>query len=185
MMTFRAFIAVEVPFSEELEKFSKDIKASGANLKMVDLRNIHVTLKFLGDIEESLVPEVEKAMKDAVAGIPPFKARLLGTGAFPNIGRPTVIWAGLEHAEPLEVMARRLEEGLVPLGFEPEKRKFSPHVTVARVKDGRNKLELTEALSFWEEGDFGQVPVDQLILKKSVLRPEGPEYSDVTVVSLG
>jgi 2'-5' RNA ligase len=183
-VAFRAFVAVEVPFSEEFQKFAADLKSSGANLKLVDLLNIHVTLKFLGDTEDSLVPDIEKAMRAAASGIKPFTMRLLGAGAFPNIGRPSVIWAGLENAGPLETMAASLEQSLRGLGFEPENRKFSPHVTVARVKDGRNRLELTEALSFWEDADFGKVPVDQVILKRSVLRPEGPEYSDVVVVGL-
>ncbi|MDD4307237.1 MAG: RNA 2',3'-cyclic phosphodiesterase [Thermoplasmata archaeon] len=183
-MAFRAFIAAEVPFSPELESFSKAVKASGASAKMVDLRNIHITLKFLGDTDEALVPDIEKVMRAAVSEISPFRMQLKGTGAFPNLNRISVVWAGLEGAEPLATVAKRIDEGLKPLGFEPEKRAFSPHVTVARIRDGRNVRELAEVIREWEHSNFGEVPVDRIILKKSVLRPEGPVYSDVAFAEL-
>jgi len=183
-MAFRAFIAVEVPFSPELEKFSNAVKGSGASVKMVDLANMHITLKFLGDISEDKVPAIQDAMKNATSGIKPFTMRMKGSGAFPNLGRISVVWAGMEGAEPMIEIARKLEAGLIPLSFEQEKRKFSPHVTVARVRDGRNVRELAEVIRDWESGDFGDVPVDKIILKKSVLRPEGPIYSDILIVPL-
>jgi 2'-5' RNA ligase len=184
-LTFRAFIAVEAKSSPRLEEFSKAVKGSGAMLKMVDLGHIHITLKFLGDTDEALIPEIESIMKSAATGIPPFTMTVKGSGAFPNLKRISVVWAGLEGAEPLGTVAARLEHGLEPLGFPPEKRKFSPHVTVARVKGGRNIRELAEIVKDWEMGEFGQVPVDRIILKKSVLTPQGPVYSDVAVVGLG
>jgi 2'-5' RNA ligase len=183
-MVFRAFIAVEVPFSAELEKFSIAVKGSGASVKIVDMANMHITLKFLGDIPEENVPAIENAIREAVAGIKSFRMRMKGAGAFPNLSRISVIWAGLEGADKLTVIAERLEKSLKPLGFEPEKRKFSPHVTVARTRHSPNLKELAEVILDWEQGDFGEVPVDRIILKKSVLRPEGPVYSDVSVVLL-
>ncbi len=184
-MTFRAFIAVEVPFSAELEKYTKAVKASGATVKLVDLHNIHVTLKFLGDTDESLIPEIEKIMKSAAVGIPPFQMKMKGSGAFPNLNRISVVWAGLEGAEPLGIIAGKIDDGLKPLGFEPEKRKFSPHITIGRIKDGRNIRELAQVVREWEPGEFGEVSVDRIILKKSVLTPQRPVYSDVAAVSLG
>ncbi|MBU4031921.1 MAG: RNA 2',3'-cyclic phosphodiesterase [Candidatus Thermoplasmatota archaeon] len=181
---FRAFIAVEVPFSAELDRFSKAVKGSGANLKIVDLQNIHITLKFLGDTDEAIVPEIEKIMNSAVSGVLPFKMQMKGTGAFPNLDKISVIWAGLEGAETLGVIAKRIDDGLKPLGFEPEKRKFSPHVTVARVRDSRNRRELAEIIHGWETGEFGDVPVGRIILKKSVLTPQGPMYSDISTAKL-
>jgi 2'-5' RNA ligase len=152
---------------------------------MVDLGNIHITLKFLGDTDEAVVPEIENIMKSAVAGIPPFMMQLKGAGAFLNLGRISVVWAGIEGAGNLGVIARKIDDGLKPLGFQPEKRAFSPHVTVARVKDGRNIRDLADVIRVWEAGEFGQVSVDRIILKKSVLTPQGPVYSDVAEVRLG
>lgn len=183
-MVFRAFIAVEVPFSSELEKFSIAVKASGASVKIVDMANMHITLKFLGDIPEEKVPAIEDAMKNAISGIKPFRMRMKGAGAFPNLSRISVVWAGLEGADQLAEIAERLEKCLKPLGFEPEKRKFSPHVTLARTRHSPNLKELAEVIRNWGMGDFGDVSVEKIILKKSVLRPEGPFYSDISVVSL-
>ena len=183
-MAFRAFIAVEVPFSSELEKFSSSVKGSGASVKLVDLANVHITLKFLGDIPEEKVPAIEEAMKNAVSGIKPFTMRMKGAGAFPNLSRISVIWAGLEGADRLTVIAEQLEKNLKHMDFEPEKRKFSPHVTVARTRHSLNLKELAEVIKDWELGDFGEILVDKIILKKSVLRPEGPVYSDVSIVPL-
>jgi len=182
-MVFRAFIAVEVPFSTELEKFSRAVKGSGASAKMVDLSNMHITLKFLGDTSEEKIPAIENAMKNAVSGIKPFRMRMKGSGAFPNLSRISVVWAGLEGADQLTMIAERLENNLKLLGFEPEKRKFSPHVTVARTRHSPNLKELAEVIRDWEMGDFGDVSVEKIILKKSVLGPEGPIYSDISIVS--
>jgi 2'-5' RNA ligase len=183
-MAFRAFIAVEVPYSAELEKFSKAVKTSGSSAKLVDLANIHITLKFLGDITEEKISTIENVMRESVSGIKPFRMSMKGAGAFPNLGHISVVWAGLEDADQLVVIAERLEKGLKPLGFEAEKRKFTPHVTVARARHSPNLKELAEVIRDWELGEFGDVPVDRIILKKSVLRPEGPQYSDISVVFL-
>ena len=183
-MSFRAFIAVEVPVSEELDNFSKAVKDTDAPLKMVNLANIHITLKFLGDIDEALVPEIEDTMKTAVSGIQPFTMKLKGSGAFPNLNRISVIWAGMENADALGEISRKIDGGLKPLGFQPERRKFSPHVTVARVKGNKNKDKLVEVINQFQGTDFGEVPVNKIILKKSVLTPQGPIYSDIVVIPL-
>ncbi len=183
-MTFRAFIAVEVPVSNELEQFSSAVKDTKAPLKMVNLAKVHITLKFLGDIDESLVPDIEKVIKYAVSGIQPFTMNLKGTGAFPNLNRISVIWAGMENAEALGEIARKIDSGLKPLGLKPEKRKFSPHVTVARVKSSKNKDRLVDTINEFQNTEFGEVPVNKIILKKSVLTPQGPIYSDIVVIHI-
>ncbi len=184
MILFRGFIAVEVASSRKLEEFSRAVKATHAPLKMVDLDNIHATLKFLGDTEEAHVPEIENIMKDAVSGISPFIINIKGSGAFPNLNRLSVVWAGMENAEPLGTIAEKLNAGLESLSFRPERRKFSPHITVARVKGGRNKEKLVETIQNYQDTEFAEVRVDRIILKKSVLTPQGPIYSDVVEVGL-
>jgi len=183
-MTFRAFIAVEVPVFSKLDEFSRAVKGTGADLKMVNLDNVHITLKFLGDTDEALVPEIEQVIRNAVSGIEPFTMKLKGTGAFPNLNRISVVWAGLENAEALGEIAGKIDTGLVPLGFQPERRKFSPHVTVARVKTGRNKDRLADIIGQFQNSEFGEISVDRIILKKSVLTPQGPIYSDIITIPL-
>lgn len=183
-MAFRAFIAVEVPVSPELEHFSRSVKGTGADLKMVNLANMHITLKFLGDTGETLVEGIEEVIRDSVSGTGAFTMKLKGAGAFPNLNRISVVWAGLDNAKALEGIAGRIDAGLVPLGFSPEKRRFSPHVTVARVKSGRKREALARVIQGFSDTDFGEIPVDRIILKKSVLTPGGPVYSDVVDVML-
>ena len=183
-MAFRAFIAVEVPVSLELENFSRAVRDTNADLKMVNLVNVHLTLKFLGDIDKSLVPEIQAVMNHALAGIRPFSMKLRGTGAFPNLNRMSVIWAGMENADPLVTIAEKIDAGLKPLGFQPERRKYSPHVTIARVRAGRNRDRLVDVIARFSDTDFGAVPVSRILLKKSVLTPGGPIYSDIIGVEL-
>ena len=181
---FRGFIAVEIASSQKLEEFSRAVKATDAPLKMVNLDIIHVTLKFLGDTDEKIIPEIENVMKEAASGIARFTVKIKGTGAFPNLNRLSVVWAGMENAESLGQIAEKLNKGLEPLGFKPERKKFSPHVTVARVKGGRNKDRLVETIRNYQDEEFDEVEVNRVILKKSVLTPSGPIYSDVKVVNL-
>jgi 2'-5' RNA ligase len=181
---FRAFIAVEIESSPELEEFSRAVKGTEAPLKMVNLDIIHVTMKFLGDTDEALIPQIEEVMKKAVEGIEPFTVKITGTGAFPNLNRLSVIWAGMENAETLGRIAEILNKGLEPLGFRQERKKFSPHVTIARVKGGRNKDRLVEVIHDFENKEFGTFEVNRIILKKSVLTTQGPIYTDMSEVNL-
>jgi 2'-5' RNA ligase len=120
-----------------------------------------------------------------VAGIRPFTVRLVGAGAFPNLRRMNVVWVGMEGAEPLVEIARRLEAGMEPLGYPREGRDFSAHVTVARVKGPRGLDDVRRVLEARARDAFGGASVDRIRLKKSVLTPQGPEYSTVAEVSLG
>ncbi len=110
--------------------------------------------------------------------------KLKGSGAFPSLNRISVIWAGMENANTLGEISRKIDVGLEPLGFEPERRKFSPHVTIARVKRRKNKDKLEEVIQQFSNTEFGEVPVNKIILKKSVLTSQGPIYSDILVISL-
>lgn len=183
-VAFRGFIAVEVPPGSGLESIAKELRTSGASLKIADTDHLHVTLKFLGDTEEGLVPEIVETIRRAVAGTPPFAVRLRGAGAFPNLSRMNVVWVGLENAEPLARIAERLESSLQALGFRPEGRPWSAHVTIARVKGGRNLDRVRQILHAHADEEFGECRVDAVLLKKSVLTPDGPVYSTVQEIPL-
>lgn len=184
-MPFRGFIAVEVPTTEPLERLARELRTSGASLKIVSLENLHATLKFLGDTEEGLVSEVVDAIRKATGEVSPFVARLRGAGAFPGLARMNVAWVGIENAEPLARVAGALEASLEHLGFRRETRPWSPHVTVARVKGGRNLERLRQILRAHETTLFGEWTVDEVRLKRSVLSPEGPAYTTLEEVRLG
>ncbi len=182
-MSFRAFVAVDVQCGEEMLKALAQLKEFGRALKLVSPENVHVTLKFLGEVQEGAVPELEKVMRRAAEGVRPFSVRLRGTGVFPNPRKPRVVWAGMEGTEPLALMVAVLEEGCEPLGFRRERRSFSPHLTLARVREGL-RVDLTGFLNEHQGKDLGSFLVEGIILKRSVLTPSGPIYSEVLEIKL-
>jgi len=182
MMKFRAFIAVDVGPLPALLELADKLRAARADIKLVEPENIHVTLKFLGDTEEDLVEEIHRHMSESVKDVEPFTLRLEKMGAFPGLNYMRVVWVGMEGAEPLVQIARSLNSALKPLGFRSDKKGFKPHLTVARVRSPRNINELRQAIEAHMENPFGEVQVDRIVLKKSVLSSQGPTYSDVREV---
>lgn len=183
-MPFRAFISADLPSIPALEGLARDLHEAGRDLKVVSAEHLHLTLKFLGDTDERLVPELVSAMREAAAGVAPFTVRVRGTGAFPNLQRPSVLWVGLEGGEPLARMAASLDADTGALGFERERRAWSPHVTLARVRGPRGLDRAADILRAHADELFAEIRIEEIRLKKSVLRPQGPEYSTVESVRL-
>ena len=183
-MTFRGFIAADVPPTPDLESFAVELRKAGGPLKVVSVDQLHLTLKFLGDTEEGLMPEIVTAMREAASGVRPFEIRVRGTGAFPSLGRMNVIWVGVEGAEPLARIAAALEASMEPLGFRREHRTWKAHVTLARVKGSRDLEPARTILRARAADEFGTHRVDAIHLKRSVLTPEGAQYSVVESVRL-
>ena len=181
-MKFRAFIGIDINLPKIL-KFRQEIEKINADIKLVEIENIHLTLKFLGNIEESLVEDIEKIMKDCVLEFSPFPLKIKGVGAFPNLKFMRVVWIGIENAENIAKIAKNLDNKLTALKFKKEKKGFSPHITIARVKGIRNKNELKNLLEKNENKEFGEVVVNSICLKKSVLSSKGPNYYLVKKVS--
>ena len=184
-MTFRGFIAVDVPRSPALDQLAADLRRASPSLKVVDPAQVHLTVKFLGETEEGLVPEIVTAMREATAGVRPFEIRVRGTGAFPSLGRMNVLWVSVEGAEPIAKAADALEGALEALGFPREGRPWKAHVTLARVK-GRSDLDgVRRILESHAHDLFGTATVDAVHLKKSLLTLQGARYSVVATVRLG
>ncbi|HTY47936.1 MAG TPA: RNA 2',3'-cyclic phosphodiesterase [Methanomassiliicoccales archaeon] len=183
ILPFRGFIAVEVRPTDRLRDFHARL-STVRGIKVVDVEQVHITLKFLGPTDESLVPKIVEAMRSAIDGVKPFEMKLAGSGVFPSRSNARVVWAGLEGADPLGVMAARLEDLLADVGFQKENRPFRPHLTMARVKDPRASLSAAEAAEDFAKVDFGRETVQSILLKKSVLSPSGPTYSTVAEVRL-
>lgn len=175
-MSLRAFIAVEIGPQNELVTFLNEVRNTGSEIKLVKPENIHITLKFLGNIDEGLVPEICRIITEASKNVEPFSLKLLDTGAFPNLNYIKVLWVGLDDPGPLPAISRYLNEKLNKLGFQKEKRSFKPHVTLGRVKSRKNKEALKKLLNNNQKRDFGTIDVDSIYLKKSVLSSEGPTY---------
>jgi len=146
--------------------------------------NLHVTLKFLGNIEETRVAAIGSALGEALSGTEGFAATARGLGVFPDANRPRVLWIGLD-APPLTAMARGVERALAPFGVEQPATPFRPHVTVGRwrrpaPRDPRRR----PALARWRDHEFGKFPVDEVTLFRSTLRSAGAIYSPLEVFPL-
>jgi len=184
MSKFRGFIAIDIEAFQKLVEFENEIKKTGANVKLVEPENVHLTLKFLGDTEEALLDEIEKIIIDAVEDIDPFNIQFKSAGVFPNQKYIKVIWIGIEHKGEMVTIANRIDEQISKLGFKREKRGFSPHLTIARVRAAKNKDKLLQVIEDYRDVEFKDIRVDTIRLKKSDLTPKGPIYTNLIEVKL-
>ncbi len=184
MAIFRGFIAAEINTTPEIISFEKDIGSSGADIKLVEPENIHITFKFLGDTDEMDVDAIEQVMKESVMDIPRFSLTLKGTGVFPNQQYIKVAWIGIIDGKTLGTIKHRLEEKLTSLGFKKESREFSPHLTIGRVRTAKNKDQLLQIIGRYSQMEFATQQVEAIMLKKSDLTPKGPIYTTLRTVSL-
>jgi 2'-5' RNA ligase len=184
-MAFRSFISVDVGSRLDWHSLRKELAEVDRGVRPVRPEQLHLTLRFLGDTDEGLVDGLQELMVLSVDGMEPFHITFEGVGAFPNARRPRVVWIGLHGAEPLVDIARRLERGVVELGWQPEGRGFRPHATVARIKRVRRQGRLSSLLDRWRDASFGSMEVRSLVLKRSELTPQGAIYTDVLSVPIG
>lgn len=186
MTAVRSFIAVDVDEPDlvaEIVKIQEQIASSSARIKLVERQNLHFTLKFLGDVEESRLDVVKTTMEKVLKEFRPFSMYLRGLGAFPRINRPNVIWVGVEDGREVFVeIAKKLDNALSKHGFRREGRRFEPHLTIARVKGYSG--DLPEVIRRIGDVEVGQLKVDEVRLKKSTLTPKGPIYDTLHAVRL-
>jgi len=175
----RSFMAFDIENDSVLKRMTEAqaiLTKSGADLKLVEPKNIHVTLRFLGDITPNTVEKIFEEMK--TVQFVPFDIKIQGVGAFPTSRYARVVWAGIsEGASDLRSIFSQLEPRLCGLGFSPDSKGFSPHLTIARVRSGRNKAELSRVIDENSGFEFGTIRGECLRLKRSVLMPKGPIYS--------
>ncbi|NQU12306.1 RNA 2',3'-cyclic phosphodiesterase [bacterium] len=153
----------------------------GVRVSWVKLANLHLTLQFLGYVAEDVVPAVGVALGAVVRCHAPFNLGVNGLGAFPDPGRPRVLWAGCD-AGTAEIagLARAVQQATQPLGFTPETRPFAAHLTIGRVKVPRPDCTLTRALDSLKNAAFGTVRVEALHLYQSELHPAGSIYTKLS-----
>jgi 2'-5' RNA ligase len=184
MTKFRGFIAIDINVTPNVLNLLQDITNSNADVKLVEPQNIHITIKFLGDVQEDNIDDIEQIMKDSVKEIEPFTLKLSGTGVFPNQNYIRVVWIGIKDAEIIETISRSIDERLSQLGFKREKRGFSAHLTIGRVKTAKNKQLLLKAIERYKDFEFSTQEVNSIKLKKSDLTPKGPIYTTLREVKL-
>jgi 2'-5' RNA ligase len=141
----------------------------------------HVTLRFLGSTPEARVPALVEAVRRETAGIAPFTLALGAVGGFPNQRRPRVVFAAVEPAAPVTVLAAAVERGVVAAGFAPEERPFHPHLTLGRVRERGRRVRVPTA----ERAAPAPFPVDSLLLFSSQLSSAGSTYTPLAQIALG
>ena len=185
MDTVRTFAAIELPAPilarlEELQARIKEDVPPGL-VRWVRPEGIHLTLKFLGDVPVARIEALASALQEACAPHGGFAVRIAGLGCFPNLRRPRVIWVGVEEpSEALVRLQRDVERALTPLGHPPERRAFSPHLTLGRVQRRASRddaARIGEVVATTDPGTMGEVPITQFALIRSVLKPTGAEYT--------
>jgi 2'-5' RNA ligase len=177
--SIRSFIAFDMDNEAVLRKITDAqnlLVKTGANLKLLKPENIHITMRFLGNITPPMVDKIFEEMKKVQ--FTPFDVKIQSVGAFPHLRYPRVVWVGItEGADQMRSIFSQLEPRLRKLGFAPDSKGFSPHLTIARVKSGRKKAELVECISENANSEFGVIKAECLRLKRSNLAPKGPVYS--------
>jgi 2'-5' RNA ligase len=182
----RSFIAIDLPvdIKEAIDAVIRKVAPGSSGIKWVASENVHLTLKFLGEVKEEMVPEIKKRLEATGRLYRSFKVSIKGAGGFPNLKKPHVLWIGIEPSDDLQSLYRNIESQLSDLGFERDPRSFSPHLTIGRVKDPQFMGVVAEGLSTYKDTIFGTIEVAEIRLKKSLLRQTGAEYSDVAVIKL-
>ncbi|MFC1555996.1 RNA 2',3'-cyclic phosphodiesterase [candidate division KSB1 bacterium] len=179
----RTFIAVEIPetVKNEIADFQNALRKEHFSIRWVRPENLHLTLKFIGDIPESLVEDIKTGVFERGSLYSPFEVSLKGTGVFPTIKRPKVFWAGITQGrDELSTLAEKTENALVKFGIEKDRRPFKPHLTIGRIKDPRETSGIVRHISV---DFFTGIPftVDRMIFMRSILKPSGAEYSPLAV----
>lgn len=180
MDTLRTFIAIELPqaVTHRAGQLIDKLNVTSAKVKWVAPHNMHLTLQFLGDVDVRKIPDVCQAVQTAVEPLEPFELQCLGAGAFPNAHRPRTVWLGAGGGEERAVQLHdEIEAGLAKLGFRSERRRFTPHLTIGRVRHSASGIrELGELIEKNAQFDAGTFRVDEVLVISSRLERTGPVY---------
>lgn len=185
MAGIRSFLAIEItaPIIKEIGEVLDSLRLSPGDVKWVKPENIHLTLKFFGNIEEADIERICSQVEAVVSKRRPFLLRISGMGAFPNSRSPKVIWLGVEEeGKELELIQQEVERKLEKIGFKSEKRPFSAHLTVGRVRSSRGRKDLSQAIQMFAKKDLGSFEVSSLVLFKSDLTPKGSIYTRLRTI---
>jgi len=175
----RAFVAIELPgtIKDAVESLSQRLQGCGARASWVRSDNMHLTLRFFGDIENEQTDRLVELLAESCKDVSPFSLRIRGVGAFPNVRKPSVVWVGAESlgVSP-DTLYRAAERAARAVGLRADDKPFHPHVTLARIRDARTARPLMEAMEHETVFDAGAFDVHGMTLFSSELTPKGPIY---------
>jgi len=185
--TKRLFFAVNLPHAvtSRLDNLSATFGVPAGHVRWVRGENMHITLKFLGDVEDSAIPKLCDAARKAVDGFSPMRIAVEGMGVFPNHEKPKVVWFGVTgETEPMKKLESALSEELSKLGYPPDERSFTPHLTIGRVKNDIARGKLARLVRQYHKFYIGEAVVSEIALYESRLSPKGSIYSPVDTFHL-
>lgn len=182
----RTFIAVKIEAGEKLKEMISDLKEALSNdlIKWVDIRNMHITIAFIGDTSEESVELVSKMLQKWCSGSGEFTFTLSGLGLFKSINSPRVIWTGIENSEKFADLYNNVKKGLDEIGIKTEERAFNPHLTLGRIRMIKEKKILTNLLAKFKSTSFQEVHISEVIFFESTLSQTGPVYNCISSVRL-
>lgn len=183
----RAFVAIALPeqVRQRLLELGGRLRALGLSGSFPRAESLHLTLKFLGEVQEQSVTGIGEVMERVCRDIPPFELEVRGLGVFPHPAKPRVVWIGVSDCESLSLLHSGLEDGFQSLGFPREPRSFQPHLTMVRLKSSENLRKLTAYLDeAGRDEEAGTFEVAAIHLFRSELRPDGARYSRLRSAAL-
>lgn len=178
----RAFLAIEIePYIKNKIEESQEIilESESSNIKYVEKDNIHLTLKFFGDIDDDKLEEIIDVINKSIKNYEAYTIKVVNIGAFPNIYNPRVIWTGIKDKNKTTIkLIEELDKKFNKIGFKKEKN-YVPHITIGRVKNVSKKERLTDTLKSLNKKYHGKMEVKQIVIKSSTLTPDGPIYKNI------
>lgn len=169
----------------KLGLLEEELKKASADIKWVEHNNIHLTVKFLGSVNEEDISMIVNIMQEICKKYKPFNLEIKGIGMFPVTRHPRVLWVGAEADEVIESLQREIEQGMTKVGIKEEDREFNPHLTLGRFKTTKGKEALLNIIDLHKKDSFGILNVSSIALMRSDLSPSGARYSRVAEVPLG
>lgn len=181
----RSFIAIEISdkTKDKLKNIIAKLDEAKSDVKWVSTKNLHITLKFLGNITDDTIVEISNIIRESSFGINPFSLDIEGIGAFPNLERPKVIFVNIkDEGEYLSKLYDRLNEKLSYLGIKKESRNYIPHLTIGRVRSQKHINKLIDSIKVKGDDFIGNEQVGSIILMMSELLPKGSKYSRLDTI---
>ena len=185
-MKIRTFIAIDIPedIKNKIFEVERKLMQTGANAKWENKEKFHITLKFLGDVEENMIDKIHKTLENALSEFNQFEVQYEGVGCFPGLSKPRVIWVGCkDETGKLNSLRNIVEDEMVKLGFKPEDKEFNAHVTLGRVKKGgalENLIKMLKNINFPPV----KGKVTEVLVMKSDLKPTGSVYTVLKKIKL-
>ncbi len=176
----RIFVAIALPEKvlKKLEEIIGELRQLSLEGRFLDSRSIHLTLKFLGNVEEEQIPHINGALEKSAQGIAPFDLKIQRINVVPHLRNPRVVWMGVNGSEALGELRERIERRFEEIGFPRETREFKPHLTLLRIKGGKNLEKLVNYIETQGviQREIVVVGADEVHLYQSILKPSGAEY---------